>query len=119
MKKKVILYFLIFTILLLSVAFINSYVQALSKEEKVQIENEILEPEIRKNDSVEEADKVYRNIEERMTNCYDNCKENESCPIYYQHSNCMNENNQCTQKNYNCRRNCNNKQYCIKKSCNR
>ena len=43
MKKKVIISIVIFALLLISVVFTNSYVQALSKEERLQVKKEILD----------------------------------------------------------------------------
>lgn len=96
MKMKVILSFMIFIILLLSIVFVNSYVQALSREEI--IEQKILNNKI----TEEEYYQIYRNIGETIPNCYNNCQENENCPMYQQHSNCMKKNNQCVPKSYNC-----------------
>ncbi len=83
MKKKVLFSTIILALLLLSIVFITSYVQAFSKEEKLQIQKEMLEQEV-----------------------------NENCPIYQQNTNCIGQNNQCIQRNYHNIRNCGNQQNC-------
>lgn len=121
MKKKIAISFVMFFLLLISVVFANSYVQALSKEEKLEIKKEIIEQDVKDNKiSQEQANQIYQNIEQRITNCNYNCESNENCPLYHQNNNCINknancinQNNQYSQKNYNCRRNC------AKEMCNR
>lgn len=92
MKNKVIVSFLIFMLLLISVVFANSYVQALSKEEKLQTK--------------QEANESYQNMEERIINCNNNCDPNENCPLYQQNSNCMTRNNRCLQEHCGYQRSC-------------
>lgn len=121
MKKKIAISFIIFLLLLISVVFANSCVQALSKQEKLEIKREILEQNVKDNKiSQEQANQMYQNMEERITNCNYNCDLNENCPLNHQNSNCINQNSNCinqnnqySQKNYNCRRNC------AKEMCNR
>ena len=83
MKKKVLFSTIILALLLLSIVFITSYVQAFSKEEKLQIQKEMFEQEV-----------------------------NENCPIYQHNTNCIGQNNQCIQRNYHNIRNCGNQQNC-------
>lgn len=105
MKKKLIVAFMIFILLSLSVVFANSYMQGLSKEE-------ILEQKVRNNEIIEEeANEIYRNIEERMINCNNNCKQNGNCQIHKQNSTCRRQNNECLQ------RNCDTQQNCMKRTC--
>ena len=120
MKKKVIFSLIIFVILLLSVVFAGSYAQGLSKSEKLQIKNEILKQEVENNKITEsQAEKIYRNIEENMAICNNDCNWNENCQSYQKYSNCMKQNGQCSEKNYNCGKNCSSKQNCNRKICGR
>lgn len=99
---------MIFMLLLFSVVFANSYVQAISKEERLQTHREILEQKVKNNEMTEEAaDAIYKNIEERITNC-DNiaCEQYENCQNYQQNNNCMIPNNQSSQRNYHHRTDC-------------
>jgi len=118
MKKKIIIFFITFILLLLSILFVNSYAKALSKEEKLQIKKEIIEQEVR-NDRIneEQTNQIYQNIEERMINCDINCNQNNNCQIYKNNGSCMRQDNQCVQENCNHRRNCNNQQNCNKRIC--
>ena len=69
MKKKIAISFIIFLLLLISVVFANSCVQALSKQEKLEIKREILEQNVKDNKiSQEQANQMYQNMEERITN---------------------------------------------------
>ena len=120
MKNKVIVSFLIFMLLLLSVVFASSYVQALSKEEKLQAKQEILEQEVKNNNlTKEEVIEIYQNREERIIDCNNNCDLNENCPLYQQNGNCMTRNNACLQENCNGRRNCGYQQGCTRNMCKR
>ncbi len=120
MKNKVIVSFLFFMLLLVSVVFANSYVQVLSKEEKLQAKQEILEQEVKNNSlTKEEANEIYQNKEERIRDCNNNCSLNENCPLYQQNSNCMTRNNLCLQENCNSRRNCDYQQRCTRNMCKR
>ena len=113
MKKKVLFSTIIFALILLSIVFITSYVQAFSKEEKLQIKKEMLEQEVKENKiTEEEASQIYKNIETRVTNCDNVCGQNENCPIYQHNTNCIGQNNQCIQRNYHNIRNCGNQQNC-------
>ncbi|MCI8620748.1 MAG: hypothetical protein HFJ50_02810 [Clostridia bacterium] len=104
MKNKVIFSFIIVTILLVGFAFANSYVKALTNQEKL----EMLEQEAQNNE--------YNNLENETINinniCNNYCWKNEECPIYKQNSDCVNENNHCLQKNHHYKRNCNNREMC-------
>ena len=109
MKNKLIINFIIFVLLLLSIVFANSYVQALSKEEKLEIKKDLLEQEVKNNNiTEEEANGIYKNIEQRMINCDNYCVYDYKCKIYSQNNNCISHNNQCFQRNCNYRRNCTN-----------
>lgn len=97
MNKKFVIYSATFILLLLSIVFANSYVQALSRERKSQ---------------------------EMMSNCYNYCEQNENCRIYTQNNDdveqSINQNYYCSQENNNCRRNNNcNENYNCGESCNR
>ena len=84
MKNKVIFSLVIFILLILSVIFTNSYVQALSKEEKWEIKNR----------------------EAKNINCNYYCEPNENCPIYQENrSESVRQNNQHSHHNCNGRRN--------------
>ena len=52
MKNKLIINFIIFVLLLLSIVFANSYVQALSKQEKLEIKKDLLEQEVKNNNII-------------------------------------------------------------------
>lgn len=120
MKNKVIISFIIFIIILLGVVFANSYAQALSKEERLEIKRERLEEKVRDNIiSEQEADEIYKMVNERMESCDNECIQNENCQVYQKHNNCIYQNNQCSQRNYNCRTNCNRQQNCGQRMCNR
>ena len=113
MKKKVIISIVIFTLLLISVVFANSYVQALSKEERLQVKKGILEQKVEENKiTKQQADQIYDNMEERMTNCDNVCVQNEKCPVYQQ-------NGACVQQNNNYMRNCGRGQNHHNRMCNR
>ncbi len=113
MKKKLVIFAIIFALLLISIVVANSSVQAFSREEKWQVKKQILEQKVEDNKiTEEEASQIYRNIEERMANCDNICEPYENCPIYQQNSNCMKQNNQCSQKNYDNIRNCGKRQNC-------
>lgn len=80
MKNKVILAIIVFIILILGIIFGNSYVQALSRKERLQV-----------------------NREKGMnTNCYNYCEQYDNCPIYQQNGNCQRRNNQYSHENYHC-----------------
>ncbi len=84
--KKIVICSTIFILLLLTFVFANSYVHALSKQERI----ETLEQKVNNNEiTINQANNICRNIEDRPINCYNNCI------------------NRCPQKYYNCRRNCN------------
>lgn len=102
MKNKLILSFIIFIIVLLSIVFANSYVQALANQEKL----EILEQDIKNN--------KYNNIEEKgiNRNCNNYCIQNENCQIYQKDSECTRRNNHCSQENHHYKRNCYNGNMC-------
>ncbi|MCI8519430.1 MAG: hypothetical protein HFJ51_05095 [Clostridia bacterium] len=97
MKNKIIISFVIFILLLLSIVFANSYVQALSREER------LIEKQVQNNKAVEAANYNYSNLEERSINCYNYCEQNEECPIYRDNGHCSRRNNYCSQRNYGCR----------------
>ena len=102
MKKNLIFSIVIYALLIVGVMFVNSYVQALSKQEKLQIEKEILEQEINNNKiNQEEAIQIYKNMEERVTEC-DICEQYHNCPIHEQNNYCIERNNQCSKRNYHC-----------------
>lgn len=84
--KKIVIYSMLFILLLLTFVFANSYVHALSKQERI----ETLEQKVNNNQH-----NICRNIEDRPINCNNNCEPNNNCI------------NRCPQKYYNCRRNCN------------
>lgn len=112
MKKKVIVSIVIFALLLISLVFANSYVQALSKEERLQVKKEILEQKVEENKiTKQQADQIYDNMEERMTNCDNVCVQNENCLVYQQ--------NQCLHQNNNYMRNCGRGQNHHNRMCNR
>lgn len=113
MKKKIVVFTIIFSLLLISVIFVNSCVQAFSKEEKLQINKEVLEQK-------EEREKqIYKNMEEVIQNCNNTCETNENCFMYQQNENCLNTNKQCLQKKCNGTRNYNRQQNCHHNKCNR
>ena len=113
MKNKLIISFAIFALILISIVFANSYVQALSKEEKLQMEKEILEQKIENSKITEkQADQIYKNMEENMANCNNICQQNEICPIYTQTGNCIKQNHHDLQKICNGTRNCGKYQGC-------
>ena len=57
--KKVIIFVGIIALLIISAVFANSYVQALSKEERLQVKKEILEQRVEENKITEEqANKI-------------------------------------------------------------
>ena len=113
MKKKVIISIVIFALLLISVVFANSYVQALSKEERLQVKKGILEQKVEENKiTKQQADQIYDNMEERMTNCDNVCVQNENCPVYQQ-------NGVCVQQDNNYMRNCGRGQNHHNRMCNR
>lgn len=120
MKKRIIISLIIFILLLVSIAFANSYVKALSKQEELQIKKEILEQELKDNEITEkEYNQVYQNIDDRMVNCYNNCEQNENCPIYQENNYCIRQDNHHSHKNYDCIENCTRQQNCYRKMCNR
>ena len=119
MKKKVIISIVIFALLLISVVFANSYVQALSKEERLQVKKGILEQKVEENKiTKQQADQIYDNMEERMTNCDNVCVQNEDCPVYQQNGACVQQ-NQCLQQNNNDMINCGRGQNHHNRMCNR
>lgn len=73
MKKKIICSVIIFIIILLSIVFVNSYAQALSRGER--------------------ATDCYNNNY--------NCEQNGKCQRYQQNKNCITRNNHCQQRNCN------------------
>ena len=94
--------------------------QALSKEEKLQVKKEILEQKVKDNKITEEqASQTYKDMEERITNCDNICEQNEDCSLYNQNRNCVRQNNQDLQKNCNNVRNCNRQRDCHNRMCNR
>ena len=120
MKKKIVVSIAIFALLLISVVFANSYVQALSKEERLQLNKQILEQKLENNEITEEqANQIYENMQERITYCDNLCQQNENCPIYQQNGDCIQQNNQCIQKNDNYIRNCGRGQNHHNRMCNR
>lgn len=92
MKNKVIISSVIFILLLLGIVFANSYVQALSREEKI-LDNQ-----------AENTTVNYSNIREKTVNCYNYCEQNENCPIYQENGYCTTRNNHCQQRSYDCTR---------------
>lgn len=97
MKKKLIISIIIFAVLLVSIVFANSYVQALSKR---QINKKV------------ENSQIYQNIKERMNNCDNICEQNEECTMYQQNEDCpmYQQNENCiTPNNHNWQRNCDHK----------
>lgn len=122
MKKKAIILFIIFIMLLVSVAFVNSYVKALSRQEELQLEKETLEQELKNSEINEkEYNQIYQNIDNRMVNCYNDCEQNENCPIYQENNYCTRQNNHHnSHRNYDCVENCPRQQNCSKGMwCNR
>lgn len=118
--KKVIIFVGIIALLIISAVFANSYVQALSKEERLQVKKEILEQRVEENKITEEqANQIYKNMEENMTNCDNICSQNEECPINQQDGNCRQSNNQCVQQNDDYMRNCGRGQNRHNRMCNR
>lgn len=101
MKNKLIFSLIIFIVGLLSVVFVNSYVQALSKQE-------ILEVNCRQNENC-----VQNNNCRQNENCpqNNNCEQNQNCQMYKYDNKSINQNNECLQKKYNCRRNCTKQMY--------
>lgn len=112
MKKKVMLISIIFVLLLLSIVFANSYVQALSKEE-------ILNQKVTNNEIIDKCNVLCTNTQKEMINCDNNCYQKEACEIYDKSNNCINQDSQCVQRNYNCKTSCSNKQSCTIRMCNR
>lgn len=116
MKKKVIVSVVIFTLLLISVACVNSYAQTFSKEGRWQVKREIGGQRVEENQG-KEVNPIYKNREERITSCDNVCEQKENCPIYQQNDNGIQPNNQCLQQNNNHRRNCSSRQNCHNKMC--
>lgn len=111
---------IIFSMLLIGIVYAKTYVQSFANEENLQVKKEILEQRVEDNEiTEEEADKIYKNIKERMTNCNNICEQNENCTIYQQNNNCMKQHHQYNQKNYNNTNNCNKQQNCNNKMWNR
>ena len=102
MKNKAIFSFIAFVVLLLlGIIFVNSYVQEILNQ---QMQND--------NTTREEADRIYKNTEERMTNYDNNCIQNENCPIYQQNNNyTRHHHNQCSKNNF--------RKNCLESMCNR
>ncbi len=114
MKNKAIFSFIAFVVLLLlGIIFVNSYVQAISKQEEAQLRKEILNQQMQNDNTTrEEADRIYKNTEERMTNYDNNCIQNENCPIYQQNNNyTRHHHNQCSKNNF--------RKNCLESMCNR
>lgn len=101
MKRKLIIYFCIFILLILGLVFASSHVQALSKQEWLGRKQEFRE-ELRNNRS--ENNQICRNVQERIAEC-DFCEQNEYCQVH-QNINCINRQNQCLTSTHKCRRNC-------------
>lgn len=130
MKNKVIFSFIVFILLLLIIVFANSYVLALSKQEKLGIHKELMEQQIENNK--ENFAQIYKNVENKIANC-NTCQQNENCLMYEQNypceqsQNCQmyGQNYSCgqsqNQQHYNCITNSNSysqKNYAYKKNCN-
>lgn len=96
MRKKLIISVIIFAVLLVSIVFANSYVQALSRRQM--------------NKNIQNSE-ICQNMEERMNNCDNICQQNENCPMYQQNDNCMRQNNHDWQRNCNDTRNCGRQQH--------
>ena len=73
--KKVIISIAIFATLLIGVIFANSYVKALSEEERLQMNKEKFEQKVQEN-----------------KNCDYFCQQNENYPICQQNDNCLQQN---------------------------
>ena len=95
MKNKIIIVCMIFILLSVIIAFANSYVKALSRDE------------------------FYRNTEDRVLDCYNYCEQNENCPIYQENNYCIRQDNHPSHKNYDCIQDCTRQQNCSKRMCNR
>ena len=117
MKKKAIMFTIIFSLLLISLIFINSCVRAFSREEKFQINKVELE---QKGEMTEQkANQIYKNLEEAMKNCDNICVPNENCLLYQQNDNCLKTNNECLQNRCDGIRNYHKQQSCHNNMCNR
>lgn len=120
MKRKVIVAIVIFILLLISVIYVNSYAQAFSKEERLQVKKEILEQKVEENIITEEqANQIYDHMQEKMMDCDNFCQQNQNCPIYQQNYNCTQQNTQCLQPNNNHMRSCDSRQNCHNRMCNK
>ncbi len=100
MKNKALFCFIAFVVLLLlGIVFVNSYVQAISRQEKQELRREILNKEMQNNNIIrEQTNDIYINYN-------NNCVQNENCPIYEQNNNCeRHHHNQYLNNNF--RRNC-------------
>ena len=101
MKHKLMVSFIILMLVVFSVVF----AQGLSKQERLEIKQQMLKQEVEENRMTQEqADEIYKNIEERMTNCDYNCVENQNCPMVQQNSNYGRHHNDCLTPNNHCRR---------------
>lgn len=113
MKKKLVIFAIISVLLLISIVVANSSVQAFSREEKWQVKKQIWGQMVEdKKMTEEEASPIYKKVKEAMVNCDNICEPYENCPMYQQNENCMKQNDQCSQRNYNHIRNCGKRQNC-------
>lgn len=74
-RNKIIVSFLFCIVLVFGIVYANSYVQAQSKQGYTM--------------KTEEFDEIYQNKEERMQNSFNNCEQNQNCPIYQQNGQCL------------------------------
>lgn len=102
MNKKLIIYFSIFVLVILSIVFISSSVQAISRQERLGLKEKVRS---NRNDRVE-CNTFCNNMQDTTINC-NFCEQNEYCQIHQQNKECINRHhNECVPKTHNCRRNC-------------